>query len=409
MTGDTATSPSQTTYDDLLSLARDRSVEGRNRLAETIEALFLDPQSNSRVGTLTDREHSLMGSILQRVLKEVEQTLRDRIMDDLSANPEAPPELMRVLAQDDIDIAFPILRNSPVLRDQDLIEIIRNRTLEHQLAIATRSGLGETVSAALVDSGQTSVIVRLLNNPDAKIHDSTMAYLVEESRRVDAFQEPILQREDLPSELAQRMFLWVSAALRTFIVERFKLPEDRVDDLLEQAVQDTDPGSSGAEVHPAANALAEDLSQSVEITPGLLLDTLSDGQVDLFVSLFTKATGLRDVLVRRLLFEPGGEGMAIACRALGFTAEEFSVLFLLSRRARVESLATTNKRKADALALFKGAPVAICQRVVAKWTRNPKYLMALRSLESARDQLYHAQQAEPASPQPSAPTAGGPP
>ncbi len=56
------------------------------------------------------------------------------------------------------------------------------------------------------------VIKALLENHGAQITDATMAYLVQQSESVDEFQEPLLRRKDLPSDLSKKMYLWVSAA-----------------------------------------------------------------------------------------------------------------------------------------------------------------------------------------------------
>ena len=37
-----------------------------------------------------------------------------------------------------------------------------------------------------------------------------MEYLVEQSKRVDTYQNPLLKRPDLEPDLAKRMYLWVS-------------------------------------------------------------------------------------------------------------------------------------------------------------------------------------------------------
>jgi hypothetical protein len=54
----------------------------------------------------------------------------------------------------------------------------------------------------------------------------------------------------------------------------------------------------------------------------------------MFEVMFAQLTGLRQNLVRRIVFEPGGEGLAIACKAIGTLKSDFGSLFLLSRSAR---------------------------------------------------------------------------
>ncbi|MDP6603590.1 MAG: DUF2336 domain-containing protein [Rhodospirillales bacterium] len=73
-----------------------------------------------------------------------------RIVSQQLANvPDVPEALVRLLANDDIEVAYPILVYSELLRDADLIEVIRHRTQEHQLAVAIRNEVSETVSNAL--------------------------------------------------------------------------------------------------------------------------------------------------------------------------------------------------------------------------------------------------------------------
>ena len=146
-------------------------------------------------------------------------TVRQTISAQLATFKETPPELAAMLANDEIEVAYPILTQSEVLQDAQLIETIRNRTLEHQMAIAIRHTVPVVVSDALVETGDEDIIRTLLENSGARISQATMEYLVEEFSRVNTFQEPIVRRHDLEPELAKRMLMWVSVALRKHIVE----------------------------------------------------------------------------------------------------------------------------------------------------------------------------------------------
>ncbi|MGB0626851.1 MAG: DUF2336 domain-containing protein, partial [Alphaproteobacteria bacterium] len=195
--------------DGLLRLAADRSAAVRSELVEVISDLFFD-----RDRVLSERERATMSDILRQLIHDVEISVRKHLAIRLSDEPTAPPELVFALANDSAEIAHPILIRSEVLRDPQLIEIIRHRGFEHQLSIAMRAALSESVSDALVETNDVSVIEKLLENPGAEIGRDAMSYLVEQSQRVDAFQNPLVRRKDLPRELAPRMYWWVSAALR---------------------------------------------------------------------------------------------------------------------------------------------------------------------------------------------------
>ncbi|MBB4287545.1 DUF2336 domain-containing protein [Roseospira goensis] len=362
----------------LLALARQKTVASRNALAETIAALFAQDADS-----LNDREFALMADILRRVLKEIEVSVRRRIAAEFASRPDVPRDLLTFLANDEIDVAYPVLSQSPVLRDADLVEVIRNRTLEHQLAVAVRFEVSEAVADELVGTGNETVITELLKNPDARISRATLAYLVEQSRRVGGFREPILSRRELPADLAKRMVLWVSAALRKTIVERFDLDPAEVDSMIERAALsgDLDDDTAGTAGPTAAERLAEELSAAGRNDADLMISALQNGEVSLFVTLFARATGMREILVRRMLFEPGGEGLAIACKALGLKREDFSVLFLFSRKARPVPHAVLRDEHKAVMDLYDRMTEEACRAVLARWRRDHNYLKALLAVE----------------------------
>ena len=363
--------------DALLQLARDKSSEGRKVLGETIADLFV-----GNVSALSERERTLMFEILHQVVHDIEMTVRQTIAKELAALKDTPPELAAILANDDIEVAYPILTQSEVLQDAQLIETIRNRTLEHQMAIAIRHTVSADVSDVLVEIGDQDVIRTLLENSGARISQATMAYLVEESSRVNTFQEPILRRHDLDPILAKRMFMWVSAALRKYIVENYKLEKSVIDDLLEKvALQESGGNAHAREPQDKSDDLVAELAEENAITPDLLISALRNGQVHLFVSMFRQLTELRHTLVTRILLEPGGEGMAIACKAVGIDQENFSLIFSLSRKVRPGSAKPLQEQTKEAEEFYDRISEAAARGVLRHWRRDTDYLAAIRQLE----------------------------
>jgi len=108
-------------------------------------------------GAFSEQERNLAGEILKRLAKDVEMDIRIRLAERLADDPVAPSELVFLLADDRIEVARPVLARSPVLSDADLVRIVQNGSDNHQLVIAERPAIGETVTAALARSAILSV------------------------------------------------------------------------------------------------------------------------------------------------------------------------------------------------------------------------------------------------------------
>jgi uncharacterized protein (DUF2336 family) len=379
----------------LLDLAFDKSMESRRALTTTIGDLF-DQQDE----VLSERERALMTDILRKLIHDCEKAVRRDLSERLSDAPNPPHELIVSLANDEIEVAEPILKQSKMLHDAELIGVIRHRTQQHQLAIAMRRSLSEYVSDVLVETGNTDVIKVLLENSDAKISEATMEYLAEESRRVDTYQEPLLQRDDLKSELAERMCLWVSAALRSHIMETFEVDPSQIDDHLERAPgsiargpQSRQDGSrqDGPEKETPAEALARRLTEQRKVTPDFLVQVLRQGEVPLFEALFGQLSGLEAPRLRDVLYDSGGEGLAIACRAIDMPKPAFATIFLLSRRGHTGKQVVDPRELSRALRLFDKITLAAAEAVMKSWSRGWKYQDAVEKVAEAHRALRAAE------------------
>jgi uncharacterized protein (DUF2336 family) len=369
---------SDVNVDELYSLARKKSKTGRAELFGTVGDLFCETGS-----ALTERERALMSDILRRLIQDVEASVRRALAERLAKHPDAPYDLLTLLANDDIDVAHPILVGSDVLRDDDLIEIIRHRTQAHQLAIAARTALSEEVSEALVETGNRDVIVALLNNSDARLSTSVMEYLVEQSRQVDRFQEPLVRRGDLPEALAQRMYWWVSAALRHHIARNHNIDGNLIDDVIEKTALEGHALRAGGEDSSPAERIAQQMKDAGSLSETFLLQMLRQGEVALFEAAFAALVGVRTSLVRRILYERGVESLATACRAAGFRERTFSAIYRSSQQAAHRGQEATSDETAAALELYRGIQPTLARNIVRRWQREPIYQDALSRLETS--------------------------
>lgn len=370
----------QIEFNDLIALARDKSVEGRTRLVQIVGDLFFDTDN-----VLRDSERSIMTDILRQVIHDVEMRVRQALAERMAVATNAPKDLISVLANDEIEVAHPILTQSTVLQDIELIEIIEHRTLAHQLAIAMRVFLSETVSDALIDTGNVDVIKTLLENDNAEISGTAMEYLVEQSQSIDEIQVPLVHRGDLSPDLAKRMYWWVSAALRKHIIEHYRIDAADLDEKIQDAIEDIlGAGQSDDKPVRKSEELAQKLLRADAITPALLIQTLRQGEVVLFEDMLSQLTGLRTNLIRRFVFEPGGEGLAISCKSAEIEKPDFASIFLLSRSARPGDKVVDPTELSRVLGFYDKIKVETAMKVVKRWQLDPDFLFAMKQVKNDR-------------------------
>ncbi len=351
---------------DLLRLAEDQSLGSRRVLANSLSDLFAERQPE-----LSDREQALMGDILNKLIADFETAVRREMAERLAARSAVPQEVIVALANDEIEVARPVLLHSPLLHDQELIEVIRSRGRQHQMSVAMRDMVSETVSEVLVETADRDVITTLLSNKNASISDATMSYLVEESRQIDSYQEPLVLREDLNPELARKIYGCVAAELKNRLVARYDLDPAVLDrefqGLPSDLVEDDAEPFGDAAPKSASQDLARVLADSREITPELLIKVLRSGKVDLFEALFGQVAGLRPPILQQVLYGSEGKALAAACRALGVPKSRFIELFLLIRRAQTKSNTTPAREVGTVVQYFDRITPAIALEALRHW------------------------------------------
>ena len=377
------TEPEHIDFHYLIGLARDKSVEGRTRLVQIVGDLFFDTDT-----VLRDAERNIMSDILRQLIHDFEMNVRQQLAERMASEINAPRDLISALANDQIEVAHPILTQSTILQDIELIEIVEHRTFGHQLAIAMRESASEAVSEALIGAGNVNVIKTLVENENADISGKAMEYLVEQSEKIDDIQVPLINRGDLGPDLAKRKYWWVSAALRKHIVEHYRIDEAELDDKIQDTIHDilggdgSGPGVIDSTPLRKSQELAEKLQKAKAITPQLLIQTLRRGEVILFEDLLSQLTGLRTNLIRRFVFEPSGEGLAIACRAVEVSKADFASIFLLSRSARPGDKVVDPNEVSRVLNFFDRIKTDTALKVVKRWQFDPNFLFALKQVNT---------------------------
>jgi len=125
------------------------SREKRVDTLQRVTTLFLHG-----AGTYNELHVDVFDDVFGLLVENVEGKARTELSVRLAPLTNAPARLLRALARDDdIATAGPVLQQSPRLREPDLVDIANTMGQAHQLAIASRPILSETVAAVLLRRG----------------------------------------------------------------------------------------------------------------------------------------------------------------------------------------------------------------------------------------------------------------
>jgi uncharacterized protein (DUF2336 family) len=166
-------------------------------------------------GSYSEDEISTFGEIIERLADEIETNARAQLASKLAASRNAPLDVVKRLASDySIDVAGPILRQSPRLDVSTLVSCAQTRSQQHLLAISERSSIPEAVTDVLVVRGSQDVVNSVAANNGAAFSNSGFLHLVRRSEGDSILAASVGLRNDIPRHLFHQLVSKASDEVR---------------------------------------------------------------------------------------------------------------------------------------------------------------------------------------------------
>lgn len=310
----------------LYDLARDRSVQSRTELAREICSIL--------EADITVRESEMVADVLIDLLEEAGKSVRKTLACRLSLLESAPLRLILQLANDDIDVARPVLTTSPVLGDFDLMYIIKSQGSEYWKAIAVRKKLANQVTQMLAGTNDVETALTLLENEGVFLCETTMIALSDLAQQEEAIVTPLLERDEMSTEIAGTLYQYVGEELKQYIVDQYDIDKDQVTKSIEQIVEDSVESCSffskravpETRMIEAACAARDKGFLNVQ----MMIGTLRRGHAWSFVAQLSVFTELDSDVVTQILTQNNGQGLALIARAFDINKQDFISLFMLT-------------------------------------------------------------------------------
>jgi uncharacterized protein (DUF2336 family) len=168
----------------------------RGEIAHAISQLFFQDAENLRPDVI-----DLFDNLLIDLVPHAELASRVDLAERFSRLNNAPRHLVSQLAREnEIAVAGPVLRHSPVLDDAALVEIARLKGQGHLLAMSERPTLSAVVTDVLVERGDRDVVRRAAGNAGAVFSLGSYSELIKRAAQDGVLTLRIGQRSDLSGE-----------------------------------------------------------------------------------------------------------------------------------------------------------------------------------------------------------------
>ena len=267
------TAPNQA---DLL-LSTDSDDDVRVGLAEKIGRLMPE-LSSSEVDKMREATHQL----LEKLARDQAVKVRQIVAETLQEMADAPPEVIRHLAEDsELVVCAPVLENSPVLTERDLIQIINLNPADGAIsAISKRSTLPDEVMEQIFASNDTAAVAELLGNASVSIKEDLLERICDKSRTVKSLQSPMIHRPELPKGVALRLADFVAEHLIKALLNRKDL-DPSIADAVRQEVSsrlDIAAEEEAAAETETAYTKAKRLHTDGRLEPDMVNSALKAGQ-----------------------------------------------------------------------------------------------------------------------------------
>ena len=263
---------------------------------------------------LTAAEVKLAQDIVRVLAKDVEEKVRAALSRGLRHSPNLPRDVARRLADDVAFVAMPMLADSLVLTDEDLIEIVRDGSGLKQQAIASRPNLTESVSDVLISHAEEPAIVVLMGNNTAKIAEDSLNRAVTRFADSMPVKEAMVMRDTLPVTVGERLVNMVSKAFQVHLVQVHALAPATAADIVlrsrEQAILYLSQGASDEELRQ----MVTQMHRNGRLSPSLILRALCTGDIGFFEAAMAIRSDVPLENAQILIHDPSRRGLAALYR-----------------------------------------------------------------------------------------------
>ncbi|HVY85016.1 MAG TPA: DUF2336 domain-containing protein [Caulobacterales bacterium] len=317
-----------------LELGAPQQLKARASIVQRLSEIVSWPESR-----IPAYERQLAADILVGLLRTSGVDLRRRCAQGLVLIHDAPKALLRYLARDEIKVAKTLLENGVGFDDSDLIATIRSGVSAHWLAIASRRNLTESVTDALMQTGDVAVMETVLRNHSARLSTQGVDWVVSRSRQASSLPALLVGRNELRPTQALVLFWWANFEARLHILRRFAVDRNvliqELGDVFAIAAAEGWADADARKTLQVIERRQRNRAAAVQSAYGSLEGALAQAEhgVDRGVmNEIAHLSGIKPTTAQQIFSDPGGEAIGVYCKAVGLKRPALLALWRALRR-----------------------------------------------------------------------------
>lgn len=324
-----------------VKLVQDGDDEVRYQLADKIGCLVPELSAEQR-----EKAEALTITVLRELAADQLPRVRAIISEHLKSADGVPKDIVLQLARDlELIVAAPVLEFSPLLSDQDLLEIIAaGRESGALSAIAKRRGLGADVAEAVAQSLDTKVVAALLANDSAQLREDTLDMIIDNAAAVEPWHKPLVKWPSLSDSAIRRIAGFVATSLVETLCSRNDIDADTAIELSKAVREGIRPDEAdGKEAAPAPddgggrNAAAE-LFKDGRLGDDTLQAAIEKSDRDFIIHAIALKSGIPDDVVNDAIDGANPRTVTALSWKAGFSMRTAMQLQLRVARVRPKSV-----------------------------------------------------------------------
>jgi len=317
--------------------SRTRGVE----ILTSITDLFINGAphfSENQIGVFDD--------VMARLMVKIEAKARAKLAQRLASIANAPSNVIQLLAaDDDIEVARPVLTRSERLSEHTLVATANSKSQQHLYAITQRGALSEAVTDILVERGDRDVVHAVVKNRGARFSDAAFRALVSRSNGDDALASEVGMRSDIPRPHFLMLLEKASSAVRARLTAENPQASRTIDGVMAEVVggmRDEIRNSSPA--FAAAEAAVERQNRVSRIGEAEIYQYARDRKFEETAIALSLLCDTPIDVVERALLDPGAEIVLILAKVAGLSSTTTKAVLLL--RAADRGMSTEDLERA---------------------------------------------------------------